>query len=442
MEKTKKALLLPPKKTILSILEILDASSKSIDEFHPMSDLSDTLVSKYAQAKNRIEFCSILSGLLHNVFFTPDTKVTQVDLSQMIRNLSKVLSESRHFQLHPLSTKRCHIQTDENLLKQLLFLLLHNIASLSDEEDQRIEIRSGLINKPNGVRTSETGYLEIRYQLDKSMSKKDSRPKVLVVDDEIAAANFLENMLSNGGFNVECVHSGFDCLDYFKDNSVDLVILDIGMDAMKGSEVLESLRKHKRLRFLPVIIYTGLFIDNDIKEFKENYKKQQPFRILQKPENNEKFISLINEMISKYQKSYKLSDLSDKDYIESIREDRVLRLGLFPALQITKLMNIDVEMVESNIPKVVRLKFNSGRINQIDEPLIKEIGTVDQDSLEKLYDKYKHKIGNKLFLVIGDIRAIGVGLNLSQDPAQQKMIAAIEHCDKLAKSIGDNPARG
>lgn len=440
MEKTKKALFLPSKKTILSILGILDASSKSIDEFHPLSDLSEALVSKYTQAKNRIEFCSILSGLFHNIFFTPDTKVTRVDLSQMIGNLSKVLSESRHFQLHPISTKRCYIQTDEDLLKQLLFILLYNISSLSDEEDQLIEIRSGLSNKLNGAQTSETGYLEIRYQLDEKMSKKESRPKVLVVDDEIAAASFLEKMLSNGGFNVECVYSGFQCLDYLKDNSVDLVILDIGMDAMKGSEVLISLRNRKKHKFLPVIIYTGLFTDDDIIRFKENYIKQQPFRILQKPESNEKFISSIKEMISMKQKSYELSDLSDKNYIESIQEDPVLRLGLFPALQIAKLLNIDVEMDASNIPKVVYLRFNPGQINQIDSPLIKAIGTVDQDSLEKIYHEYKHKIGNKLFLIIGDIRAIGYDLSLTQDPKQQDIIAAIEHCDKLAKSIGNDPA--
>jgi hypothetical protein len=183
-----------------------------------------------------------------------------------------------------------------------------------------------------------------------------------------------------------------------------------------------------------------LFLDDDIIKFEENYKKQQPFRILQKPENNEKFISLINEMISMKQKSYELSDLLNKNFIESIQEDRVLRLGLFPALQIAKLLNIDFEMDESNIPKVVRLKFNSGQTNQIDEPLIKAIGTADQDSLGKLYDKYKHKIGNKLFLVIGDIRAIGSCQELAQDPTQQNMIAAIEYCDKLAKSIGDDPS--
>jgi two-component system, OmpR family, KDP operon response regulator KdpE len=70
----------------------------------------------------------------------------------------------------------------------------------------------------------------------------EAKPLALVVDDEVQIRRFLRAGLELDGFAVEEAESGIQALRCATLQPPDLVILDLGLPDMDGSEVLERLR--------------------------------------------------------------------------------------------------------------------------------------------------------------------------------------------------------
>ena len=86
----------------------------------------------------------------------------------------------------------------------------------------------------------------------------DSFKKILIVDDDTMSGNLLAKRVEKKGFKCEVVSTGQSCLDLMLNkNDFDLVLLDIMMPGMSGTEVLEEIRKTKNNFELPVIMVTA-----------------------------------------------------------------------------------------------------------------------------------------------------------------------------------------
>ena len=86
--------------------------------------------------------------------------------------------------------------------------------------------------------------------------------KVLVVDDDFMNLRMAEMILTKYGYEVIKAESGLQCLEYLKQELVDLILLDVHMPQMDGFEVLKQLKENERLAEIPVIFLTA---DNDKK---------------------------------------------------------------------------------------------------------------------------------------------------------------------------------
>ncbi|PKI18055.1 response regulator [Colwellia sp. 12G3] len=80
---------------------------------------------------------------------------------------------------------------------------------------------------------------------------------ILVVDDNPTNLDLLSRRLKRQGYHPITVDSGQAALDYLADNIVDLVLLDLVMPQMSGTEVLTIIRHNPKLRNLPVIILSA-----------------------------------------------------------------------------------------------------------------------------------------------------------------------------------------
>ncbi len=65
---------------------------------------------------------------------------------------------------------------------------------------------------------------------------------ILVVDDEPAISRALRTILSRHGFQVELAESGSEAIESFLRHHPDIVVLDLGLPDMDGTEVVRQLR--------------------------------------------------------------------------------------------------------------------------------------------------------------------------------------------------------
>jgi two-component system copper resistance phosphate regulon response regulator CusR len=79
--------------------------------------------------------------------------------------------------------------------------------------------------------------------------------RILIAEDEDRIVSFLEKGLRAGGYSTVAVGTGADALALARDDSFDLLLLDLGLPGMNGHEVLRSMRS--RGETMPVIILTA-----------------------------------------------------------------------------------------------------------------------------------------------------------------------------------------
>jgi two-component system, OmpR family, copper resistance phosphate regulon response regulator CusR len=78
--------------------------------------------------------------------------------------------------------------------------------------------------------------------------------KILVVEDEVRAAEYLRQGLSEAGYTVEVAHSGTDGLHAAANGDHDLVVLDVMLPGIDGFAVLSALRTSRQV---PVLMLTA-----------------------------------------------------------------------------------------------------------------------------------------------------------------------------------------
>ena len=78
--------------------------------------------------------------------------------------------------------------------------------------------------------------------------------KILIVEDEESMLEPLQLLLSNEGFQIECAKDGISGLKKFQEQGADLVLLDLMLPGMSGTEVCKQIRKDS---MVPIIMLTA-----------------------------------------------------------------------------------------------------------------------------------------------------------------------------------------
>ena len=84
-----------------------------------------------------------------------------------------------------------------------------------------------------------------------------SGARILVVDDNLATATALADLLQLSGFEVESAHDGFQAILAARKQLPEVVLLDIGLPGMDGYQVVRKLRHEEGLRDARIIAITG-----------------------------------------------------------------------------------------------------------------------------------------------------------------------------------------
>ena len=121
--------------------------------------------------------------------------------------------------------------------------------------------------------------LGAEYKSNSNGNNSDERPRVLIVDDESLVTYSLSKYLANNGFNVKATSFPEEALTLLENERFDIVITDLRMVPVSGTEIIRQLR---RSGFEGKIIVMSAYFDEfetDLQELNVDARLEKPFEL-------------------------------------------------------------------------------------------------------------------------------------------------------------------
>jgi DNA-binding response OmpR family regulator len=122
-----------------------------------------------------------------------------------------------------------------------------------------------------------------------------ARASILIAEDDGSVCQLLEVILGSH-YDVHVVGDGLAVLDYVKDHTPQLVILDVSMPRMDGLEVCSRLRRINRFLNSAIIILTA---DQDSRT-RDSARLYGADVFVQKPLHARSFLAQVRELLETY----------------------------------------------------------------------------------------------------------------------------------------------
>ena len=119
--------------------------------------------------------------------------------------------------------------------------------------------------------------------------------QVLVVDDDGEVREALQHLLKDNGFDVATVAGGSEALQWIRQKTPDVVVLDLMMVGLDGPSTLKEIRKN--LGSIPIIVHTGYPTGELMQEALES----SPFTLLAKPCPPKRFVETVRRICDQNQ---------------------------------------------------------------------------------------------------------------------------------------------
>lgn len=123
--------------------------------------------------------------------------------------------------------------------------------------------------------------------------------KLLVVDDEPDAVLILSKTLLARGYRVFTAESGLQAINLAKAEKPDLILLDILMPDMDGTQVAATLQEDPTTQNIPVIFLTCL-TTKKTQEIGLRYHDIDRYAFMSKPYDLDILLMEINRLIGEY----------------------------------------------------------------------------------------------------------------------------------------------
>lgn len=90
-----------------------------------------------------------------------------------------------------------------------------------------------------------------------------STKKILVVDDEVDLVEVIRFALEKEDFTVLVSHDGEDALEQARNESPDLIILDVMLPKLDGYKICRLLKFDERYKHIPILMLTAKTQEKD-----------------------------------------------------------------------------------------------------------------------------------------------------------------------------------
>jgi diguanylate cyclase (GGDEF)-like protein len=243
---------------------------------------------------------------------------------------------------------------------------------------------------------------------------RDPKGKVLIVDDAPDTLDIIQKLLSYEGYEVILASTGEEGVKKVEELKPDVVLMDINLPGIDGTEALKRIRKINRIQ--SVIMLTAFAtVENAIRALKEGATD-----FVKKPFENEHLIHIVNQSLEKYR------TLKEKEKLE----EEVRRLSITDDL--TGLYNHRhfFKTLESELTRMKRQKTSLSLL------------MFDLDNFKRYNDSYGHLEGDRVLRKIGEIikhsirHNVDSGYRYGGDEFAALLIgASVDHALTIAERI-------
>jgi len=202
-----------------------------------------------------------------------------------------------------------------------------------------------------------------------------TKGKVLIVDDAPDTLQIIEKLLNFEGYDVITAPTGEEGVKKAKEEKPDVVLMDINLPGIDGTEALRRIRKINPLQCV-VMLTAFATLDNAILALKEGASD-----FIKKPFENEHLIHIVNQSLEKYRTSIEKQKLEEEIQRLSITDDLT---GLYNHRYFFKTL-------EGELVRLTRQKTSLSLL------------MFDLDNFKKYNDLYGHIEGDKVLREIGQI---------------------------------------
>ena len=120
------------------------------------------------------------------------------------------------------------------------------------------------------------------------------RKKVLVVDDNANNLMLEKDLLEVAGFEVLEAENAADGIAIARKEKPDIILMDVRLPDMRGTEAARILRQDKATREIPIVFVTAAVMAEGIEEVKDIPNS----RFIGKPINTRTFVQEISQLIT------------------------------------------------------------------------------------------------------------------------------------------------
>ncbi|UCD15903.1 MAG: response regulator [Candidatus Omnitrophota bacterium] len=118
--------------------------------------------------------------------------------------------------------------------------------------------------------------------------------KILVVDDEKQVLEYLSHILKRANYEVIATTKGKEVIDLASKSKPDLIILDIVLTDMDGSDVASSLSSDPFTAKIPILFLTGI-----LKKKEESFvEKTGKSYVIAKPVTAPELLKMVNKILA------------------------------------------------------------------------------------------------------------------------------------------------
>jgi two-component system, cell cycle response regulator len=211
--------------------------------------------------------------------------------------------------------------------------------------------------------------------MEASALPKESRGKVLIIDDEPETLEMIRRLLEYEGFEVITSPAGEAGVKRVMEEQPEVVLIDINLPGMDGTEALRRIRKIDPLTSV-IMLTAFVTVDNAIQALKEGASD-----FVKKPFENDHLIHIVHQSLDKYRTQKDKERLEEEVRRLSITDDLT---GLYNYRQFYKTL-------ESELARLKRQKTSLSLL------------MFDLDNFKRYNDRYGHLEGDKVLRKIGEI---------------------------------------